>query len=595
MMSSLTVMPQIMKSMAEFEHLPPIRQFQILWCALIAFSLMLDFPAQLRFYRWFHHSGLQMAKVSGHGQSAGKFYGFIPSPRLSVAETTAVGFALISSLLLACTDLCDPRIWLGVALVCHHCYISQIYAEVHVVAHNMALVPPALILCMVSPDIVASSSEEFNALAPAAHWPLFLLKFVATSAYCSAAVCKITKCFTDNADWSSGSTMQAVMLEAIMGLNLPGGEAAHMTFSKPTPFSRAMQRCLFCWPRVLGLMSVYGVVVELLAPLVLVLPNFGIPFAVLGLGLHYGIAYLQNIDFIAWWGPFYVVFFVGGSWSMFFEGSSHPAAQIHKMATDYAAAHPVGFALGLAYLAIHLGGMIIHRIWTSIDMLPLSRFPMFDSPKNVWDPSKPHWAWLTDKKQAPGELMNFAFPCCRPQHVLPSEMDLLPFKHFLFGKATPDDKTMTIYTNVVVTEELQSVLDRFWEEWHKGAEKANDPATCAAMLDLVDDAKAAFAKAPRRTAQAQVAEAPEESPGLLGRCGRRLLGSVSGKKDSSLIAPLLSAEAVTTHRNKDSVYMKPLLSIETARSPVKKAASLIKPLLAAEATQPVYFDDVAFA
>lgn len=478
----------IVISAAEFRSLSCIRQFQILWCASIALSLLCEFPAHVRFYRWFHHSGLKMATVSGHGQSAGKFFGFIPSPRLSVSATAAVGACLISSLFLACTKVVDPRICLGIALISHHCYISQIYAEVHVVAHNMALVPPALILCMVSPDIVQNAGEGTTAVLQ--QWPLFLLRFVITSAYCSAAVCKITKCFTDNADWSSGATMQAVMFEAIMGLNLPGGEAAHMTFSKPTPFSRALQRCLFCWPRLLGLMSLYGVVIELLAPLVLVFPILNLPFAVLGLGLHYGIAYLQNIDFITWWGPFYVVFIVG---------SGEHASQIQSMASAYAHAYPVGFALGLAYLALHLGGMVFHRIFPDIDMLPLSRFPMFDSPKNLWDPSKPHWAWLTDKKQQPGELMNFAFPCCRPQHVLPSEMDLLPFRHLLFGRASPTDTTMTIHTNVEITSDLQDVLDRFWEEWQKGADKANDPATCAGTLELIDAAKAAFAKAKRRT------------------------------------------------------------------------------------------------
>merc|ERR1719326_60231 len=250
----------------------------------------------------------------------------------------------------------------------------------------MALVPPVMILCMASPDIMSKGDGS-----AAQEWPLFILKFVMTSAYCSAGLCKLWKCFTDGADWSSGATIQAVMFEAIMGLNLPSGENAHVTFGKPTPFSRKLQRCLFCWPRLLGLMSLYGIVVEMLAPLVLVFPILNLPFAVLGMGLHYGIAYLQNIDFMAWWGPFYFVFLLGGA--------DQPSPIL--MASEYVQAHPVGFALGLAYLAVHIGGMIIHRFVPSIDMLPLSRFPMFDSPKNLWDPSKLKWAWLTDKKQGP--------------------------------------------------------------------------------------------------------------------------------------------------------------------------------------------------
>merc|ERR1719440_227243 len=360
---------------------------------------------------------------------------------------------------------------------------------------------------MVSPDILEPAGEGESAVFQ--QWPLFLLKFVMTSAYCSAGICKICKCFTDNADWSSGATMQAVMFEAIMSLNLPSGEGAHFTFSKPTPFSRSLQRCLFKQPKLLGFMSVYGVVVEFMAPLVLVFPVLNIPFALLGLGLHYGIAYLQNIDFIAWWGPFYVVFLVG---------NSYEASQIPAMAVNYAHAHPVGFALGLVYLAIHIAGMIIHRLpqFRDMDMLPLSRFPMFDSPKNLWDPSKSHWAWLTDKKQAPGELMNFAFPMCRPQHVKGSEFDMLPFRHLLFGKAKPDDVKMTVYTNVVVTSELQLILDRFWSEWQKGADKANDPETCAGMLELVDEAKAAFAKAPRRPSRSSYRGAGEFFSWVLG-------------------------------------------------------------------------------
>lgn len=485
--------------LSQLGELSPIRRFQIIWCALIALSFALDFPKHVRYYQWFYSSGLEMANHRGYGQSAGKLFGIIPAFKLSVPATVVCGFCFISSLIFACTGFIDPRLCLAAALIFYHCYLPQLYADVHVVAHNMALVPPVMILCLVSSDIVQAAGEGAEAVAQ--EWPLFVLKFVITTAYCSAAVCKITKCFTDGADWSSGATMQAVMIEAIMGLNLPSGEAGHWTFSKPTPFSKALQRWLFKQPRLLGLMSLYGVIIELLAPLVLVFPILDIPFALCGLGLHYGIAYCQNIDFLPWWGPAYAVFFVGRL------DNGYP---LSSMVTNYAHLYPVAFALGLAYLVVHVAGMIIHRfpMFSHLDMLPLSRFPMFDSPKNLWDPSRSHWAWLTDKKQAPGELMNFAFPMCRPQHVLPSEMDLLPFRHLLFGKAKPDDTTMTVYTNVVMTRELQTVMDRFFEEWQKGADKYKDPATIQGMLDLVDAAKEAFATAPRRSEQDKSQEEP---------------------------------------------------------------------------------------
>lgn len=474
---------------AVFWTLSPIRQFQILWCGMIALSLMWDYRSHVNYYRWFSKSGLHMAKFRGYGQSAGKFYGILPAPKLSVPAMALSGVALISSLLFSCV-LVDPRPCLASALISYHCYISQLYAEVHVVAHNMALVPPALLICLCSSDIAEPGAQGLAGIAQ--QWPLICLKFVMTSAYCSAACCKITKCFTDGADWTSGATMQAVMFEAIMGLNLPDGEAAHFTFSKPTPFSRALQRWLFHHPRLMGLMSIYGVVIEFVAPLVVPFPILDIPFAVCGLGLHYGIAYCQNIDFLAWWGPFYAVFFLG---------NASLASQVQTAAMTYAQLYPLGFALGMAYVLIHCAGMVIHRLIPDIDMLPLSRFPMFDSPKNLWDPAKSHWAWLTDKKQASGELMNFAFPMCRPQHVLPSEIETLPFKYLLFGRPQPGDEALTVHTNVVLTDELQVILDSFGKEWQKGADKYLVSATTHGMLDLVDAAKAAFAAAPRRSSK----------------------------------------------------------------------------------------------
>merc|ERR1719436_1190153 len=119
--------------------------------------------------------------------------------------------------------------------------------------------------------------------------------------------------------------------------------------------------------------------IELGAPLTALLPCcYGSPFfAVLGLGLHYGIAYLQNIDFLAWWGPFYAVFFLT---------DANLASQLFTATDTYVRLYPDWFELGPMYVAFHLGGMVVHRLIPDIDMLPLSRFPMFDSPKNLWDP-----------------------------------------------------------------------------------------------------------------------------------------------------------------------------------------------------------------
>eukprot|EP00928_Gymnodinium_smaydae_P033108 TRINITY_DN23809_c1_g1_i2.p1 TRINITY_DN23809_c1_g1~~TRINITY_DN23809_c1_g1_i2.p1 ORF type:complete len:393 (-),score=33.56 TRINITY_DN23809_c1_g1_i2:409-1587(-) len=376
------------------------------------------------------------------------------------------------------------------------------------VAHNTALMLPAMLICIISPDIVAPAVGNTAAPALAQQWPIILLRFVITSAYCSAACCKVYSCYKNGVNWLGGATMQGCVFEAIMGINLPLN--AHFTFWVPTPFARVLQRWLFRKPMLLGLMSLYGVIIELVAPAALFFPMLSLPFAILGVGLHYGIAYCQNIDFLPWWGPFYVCFLVGDITSSI--------GDIFSIARAYLSEYPYGFSLGMAYVIVHVGGMIIHRYVRNIDMLPLSRFPMFDSPKNLWDGNLTHWAWLTEKEHQPGTLMTYAFPMHgRKQYVLPSELDTLPFKYLIFGNPpaaeAPVDaaRPLTVYTNVVMTDALSKVVNQMFHEWHRGPEAYKDQTATALMLDLVDRAKVAFRDAPRKPVCAPI---PESEKGL---------------------------------------------------------------------------------
>jgi len=316
-----------------------------------------------------------------------------------------------------------------------------------------------------------------------------------------------------------------------MGINLPLN--AHMTFCIPTPYARVVQRWLFSKPFLLGLMSIYGVLIELVAPVVLLVPALNIPFALAGLGLHYGIAYCQNIDFLPWWGPYYACFFFG---------DQIVAADILGVGRAYAQANPICFGLGVAYATVHIAAMVVHRYFPGLDILPLSSFPMFSTPKNLWDGSFTHWAWLTEKEHQPGTLMNFAFPMHgRKHYVLPSELDSLPFKYLLFGdpRAPGAHKDLapelTVYTNVVLTEALTRGIGEMFDEWHSGPDCYKDPARAARMLALVDEAKVAFRDAPRRT-PCEETGAKAVTP---GDCGRALLHGALGAGAGGKAEPLL--------------------------------------------------------
>merc|ERR1719428_1135700 len=85
-----------------------------------------------------------------------------------------------------------------------------------------------------------------------------------------------------------------------------------------------------------------------------------------------------------------------------------------------------------AYVALHALFIFILR-FTTIELLPFSAFKMFSDLKNIFDPSKKKWLWLTDKQHATGTLKNYCFPFCRPQHVTMSELNALPFKYMVVG------------------------------------------------------------------------------------------------------------------------------------------------------------------
>eukprot|EP01047_Picozoa_sp_COSAG01_P009687 COSAG01_NODE_401_length_17529_cov_47.865806_3_plen_341_part_00 len=199
---------------------------------------------------------------------------------------------------------------LGVALVPYHLYFSQLYCEAHVGAHVTALVPPALLLLALCPalDGPGADPDAASTAASTAAFTCWLMKIVLTSAYCSAGLCKITHSVRNLAagrsSWCSGSTLQYFIFEALYLSDV----STHSSFGLPTPFSHAMQRLHVRYPRLLLLPASFAAVAfETFAPLVLCTPAhyISVPFGIAGVAFHYGIALLQNIDFVSWWGPVY--------------------------------------------------------------------------------------------------------------------------------------------------------------------------------------------------------------------------------------------------------------------------------------------------
>jgi len=148
-------------------------------------------------------------------------------------------------------------------------------------------------------------------------------------------------------------------------------------------------------------------------------------YAAVGLSFHYGIALLQNIDFISWWGAAYAPFLVAPT--------AAPCSVFEAAGVVFARA-PLCAAASCAYASAHVIATAVLRFFPGTETLPFSSFGMFSNLVDVFDGGSRKWVWITEKPHETGTLKNYACgPFCRPEHVRGDELDKLPFRHVVVG------------------------------------------------------------------------------------------------------------------------------------------------------------------
>jgi len=494
-------------------QLSPIDNVTLAFGAILGLAVARTLPSCVSYYAWFKSSGLDLANYRGYGHGACRLFGIIPAPFLSVRAMAVSGVAFLALIIAPAAPGLLPAPWRApaylAALAFYHLYFSQLYCEAHIGAHVTVLIPPALILLALSPAL----DESPGAPAEAAAFTCWLMKIILTSAYCGAGVCKITHSLRSLArggsSWCTGSTLQAFIFEA-MFLSTP---RTHSSFGVPTPFSYTLQKLHLLYPRTLLMpASFVAVAFETFAPLMLLAPAHiaSVPFALVGLKFHYGIALLQNIDFVSWWAAAYAFLLADpAAWSSgLLVCPVDGGAALGLAATVSAALEtaPLRASLALAYVSIHVAATVLLRFFPDVEILPLSSFPMFGTPQNVFDRRLRKHFWLTHKPHATGTLKNYAFPFTRPHTVLPEEIAKLPFNYLLLshgGSEKPE-----LHSNVEVTPELQAALDKIQSLGNQEPDTfATDSSAAPAILLALEQAKAAFDAAPRVAPEAPLVAA----------------------------------------------------------------------------------------
>ncbi|CAD7927572.1 unnamed protein product [Amoebophrya sp. A120] len=265
-------------------------------------------------------------------------------------------------------------------------------------------------------------------------------------------------------------------------LNTPGNTTTccnvpNYTFGVPTPFSDRLQEWILDKVLLLRLASVISVWFEFLAPLIL-LPNFffwvidvstsplllpedepsqsspALPheemttevpvllllnygFFVCGLLFHYGIALLQNVDFVSWWAPVYFILLTDPALRLYYATTELGAPFPHIFDAIVAALQisPVFTSLSLLYFLTHvIAAACIQSgyLHPGNEYLPYSGYAMFSEIKDLFDGAYRKAFWLTEKEHLTGTLKNYCFPLLGRRPIVTEEEVLrLPFRYMV--------------------------------------------------------------------------------------------------------------------------------------------------------------------
>jgi len=457
---------------------------QTIFCALLGLSVARTLPFMIPFFKWLEGSGLAIAKLRGYGQTACGFFGVVPAPHFkSVFSFGLAGVVLsLSFFALSVPWLsCRYSVPLCIAnLAAYHCYFSQLYPESGTRASVTCVVPMTVLFIMLAPpraEATTFTHEDALLLNRAGAFNVWLIKGMLFWAYFAAGASKVKSSIKSGRQWWDGATLQAYVFEALM-LSKPN---THWSYGIFTPFTHQMQwlafvnRKLICAP-----LSVAAMAIELGAPLTALLPLYLSPFfAVLGLGLHFGIAYLQNIDFLSWWGPVYAFFVLDPAavctasrewYSVLNVASASCGADPSSFGIIGAAEaaftiSPLRATLASAVFAAWVLGSISLQFTNGLELLPLSKFGMFDAITDLFDSSTRNKIWLSEKRHAWGTLNNYVFgPYYRAPNVMPAEYSLLPYKYLQMVYGGDDPHDGQIYANFDVPDELKCHLEQIRSE-----------------------------------------------------------------------------------------------------------------------------------
>lgn len=122
--------PEVLQPFFLCEPPEQVRLFITLFCVSVAFSLIINHPAAISYYRFVANANLPQSGRRGLGYNACKAYGIFPIGHLPESHFQMVGWLLVVSLLLACHSHLAPRFFLFASFGLYFLYFGQLFLRV---------------------------------------------------------------------------------------------------------------------------------------------------------------------------------------------------------------------------------------------------------------------------------------------------------------------------------------------------------------------------------------------------------------------------------------------------------------------------------
>ena len=436
----------------------PVLAFTSLFVGAYCVTNQISGGSHSQFYNWFSKSQLDIATRRGWGARGYDLFGIFPQawiPRLSTSQFLWLSIFQTWNFCAAWYSPQALRFLLAFFLVLlRH---SMLFAENNAGMHKPVLVPAVCWYLAFSPQLW--SATNFNPVGIGPLWPTSFVKLHIVSTYFASGLGKVIVTWKQGKwNWADGTNMQYYLFAA--------------GFARPGRNGSALPR--IGWfierPWACVILGIGGLAFELGSPLALLSGRWCILLFSIAIQFHYGIYYLQGIDFTGQWVPCLLVFLVDRDPVNLIPSSGINSTTWELVCWVFSAF----FLLGQLYCAFTLREVTAKN--RDKGGLPFSCMHMFTLNSNIFGDDFISWFTLMSGDQrASGHLgiMEWSGPIFTDFQMSEEDMKKIPFKvvwfghtmckhKFLQGMIKPEyqNKHFLVFANFELSPKLKRVLQQ---------------------------------------------------------------------------------------------------------------------------------------